>query len=99
MINLQDIAGYVPFLALVNRPAPPGRPMMTRLMEQAIVGLIAALATTLANDYRQDEMIKIRGDQIEALAREVRDASIRLDQRLDRINSRIEKLDLQNHGK
>jgi len=50
---------YLPFAAVVVKTPPPNRPMLTRISEQAIVGIVggivAAWITIYNNDIRQQE--------------------------------------------
>lgn len=47
----------VPFMALMTTNPPPNRPMLTRIIEQGTVGVMAAAVTFYAAQQRQAEQI------------------------------------------
>lgn len=51
--------------------APENRPMLTRLTEQAIVGIAAAAIALYANNIRQDDAIQNLTSQVVELKRAV----------------------------
>jgi len=59
---------WIPFAALVTRNAPPNRPLLTRMIEQGAVGLVAGVGgsyVSLAiNSAVQDVQIKSLQAQI-----------------------------------
>lgn len=67
MDNLKDaIFHSVPFLSLMSSNPPSNRPLLTRLSEQSIVGIVAAFVALQVSMARQSE-------QIETLRSAVRD--------------------------
>jgi len=51
------VGTHLPFAALVTGKAPENRPMLTRLADQAIVGVVAAIFAIWANNIRQEDRI------------------------------------------
>ena len=54
--KLQPFFHLIPFLGLLNTPAPKGRPHLTRLLEQLIVAVTAALTmyATMSHQHVAD---------------------------------------------
>jgi ATP-dependent Clp protease ATP-binding subunit ClpA len=56
---LDKLEHIIPFMALATKRPPEvnNRPLLTRLSEQALVGIIAAAVGVYVNDIRQTEQI------------------------------------------
>lgn len=84
---------WVPFAALaVKDAAPANRPMLTRLLEQMLVGVIAgggsSFATFNAMIQKQETTQAAQAVQISTLKEQLRDTEIRLTQQIVELRSR-----------
>ena len=79
-------AHIIPFFALMTSRPPelPNRPMVTRLVEQGVVGLVAAFIAIYVNDIRQEEQLKFMREGIINARVEVREMENRIMSTLDR---------------
>ena len=80
----------VPFMALMAIATPPNRPLLTRLAEQSIVGILAAAITMYSTLQRQQ-------DSIDRLTETLKTERIETRAAIDRINQRIEQIILSTH--
>lgn len=76
----------IPFLSLMTARPPevPNRPMLTRLVEQGIVGIIAAFIAIYVNDIRQDEQMRALKDGVTVARNDMRDMEYRIMAALNR---------------
>ena len=79
-------AHIIPFFALMTSRPPelPNRPMVTRLIEQGVVGLVAAFIAIYVNDIRQEEQLKFMREGIINARVEVREMESRIMSELGR---------------
>lgn len=78
---LKWVSHNIPFLALMVGHPPENRPMLTRLLEQGVVGIIAAAAVLWANDKVQDNTLS-----------SLKESSARLERRVDLIDNKVDML-------
>lgn len=71
MIDLSDIHRFVPFLGLAA--AEKNRPLLTRLVEQSLPGIMVAALGLYINDVKQDEKIDTLGRQQTQQIEQVKD--------------------------
>jgi hypothetical protein len=83
----------LPFFALIAEDTPPNRPMVTRIVEQVIVGVIAAAAVLWANDKVQDNTIANVVEQQRDLRKEMATLTTRLESRIDRVYDKLDAHD------
>ena len=85
-MDFNRYAHIIPFFALMTSRPPelPNRPMVTRLIEQGVVGLVAAFIAIYVNDIRQEEQLKFMREGIINARVEVREMEIRIMSALDR---------------
>jgi len=84
---------WVPFAALFSRQVvPPNRPMATRLLEQALVAIIAGGASTFATYnallQKQEVINATQSEQIGALKEQMRDSEARLTEQITELRVR-----------
>ena len=79
-------AHVIPFLSLITQKPPdiPNRPMLTRLIEQGVVGIVAAFIAIYVNDIRQEEQLKTLKESIGVARMDMREMEGRLMAALDR---------------
>jgi len=85
-MDFNRYAHIIPFVALMTSRPPelPNRPMVTRLIEQGVVGLVAAFIAIYVNDIRQEEQLKFMREEIINARVEVREMESRIMSELGR---------------
>lgn len=66
----QWAVSHLPFAALVTQHSPPNRPLLTRLTEQAIVGIVAAGLGIYGNNIKQQGQIENLNERVAAMRQE-----------------------------
>lgn len=79
----QWAVSHLPFAALLTQAPPHNRPLLTRLTEQAFVGIVAAGFGIYGNNIKQQGQIENLNDRVAAMRQEqsASIASIRQDQK------------------
>lgn len=75
MDNFKEaIFSSVPFLSLLSAEVPKNRPLLTRLSEQTIVGVVAAFVALQTMQARQEEQISALRRTVERQERQTEEA-------------------------
>lgn len=82
-------AHNLPFCALATSKSPPNRPLLTRLTEQGIVGILAAGIGIFVNDKIQDSKLDTVSNQITNVATRLDSASLNLDAKIQALDAKI----------
>lgn len=87
--EIQDEAKWyrkLPFAGLADKDPPPNRPMLTRIMEQSLVGIIAGIGgaymTIQITNAVQDEQIK-------SLQQQLRNTEVRLSEEIKELRAQM----------
>ena len=64
---------YLPLIGMVSRGGDPrGRPLVMRILDQSLIGIVAAAIMIYANDKVQDSKIEQQNIQFELLRQDIR---------------------------
>lgn len=89
---MQQAAHWFPFLALMVKDAPPNRPMLTRIIEQSTVGLLAAALALYVDNERQNDTLVVMGRDMTTMATTISSTTIRLEAQIDKLDRKIDDL-------
>lgn len=85
------IAHAVPFAALVTKNPPSNRPLATRLGEQTIVGVIAALSVLQFQAGKQSEELRALRAEIADQRTDARSARAELETKIESLRAEMYK--------
>lgn len=79
------VTSHIPFMAMFAMHVPPNRPMLTRIAEQAIVGVVAAALGIYVNDVRQQGQIESLSVRVGEVQQAQKESMIALNQKIDQL--------------
>jgi hypothetical protein len=82
-MDLNWLATHIPFMALVANDPPENRPMLTRLIEQGVVGIVAAAIGIYANDIRQQGQIESLNTRVAEVQQAQKESMVVLSLKID----------------
>ena len=86
---MEKLTHWIPFMALVSQGAPlsGNRPLLTRLTEQIIVGIVAAAFAVYTTNVRQEEQIANLNARLIEMQKSQEVLHSRIQETLDRMRS------------
>lgn len=98
---LNQAAHYIPFVGLmVNKTGETAnRPMLTRIIEQSTVGIVAAGFALYVDNERQNDKLENMEVSMSAMNQNIANVTVRLEAKVEKLDDKLDSLtrDVYSH--